>query len=104
MENWRAYVLLIRAALSYAIKNHPYMTVWIVCLLGTEIHGAVADPEEASLLGGILVVFLPLIIKRLFIAAISLDSYERCKISMERARRKELFWKYIKEYIEKKVG
>lgn len=97
-------MLLIRAALSYAIKKHPYMTVWIVSSLGAEIHGAIADPEGASLVGGILVAFLPLIIKRLFIAAISLDSYERFEISMERARRKELFWKYIKEYIEKKAG
>lgn len=104
MSQKRAYKILIRASLSYAWKKHPYMTVWVVACILTGICRSVMNMSVAELLLGIVTGLLPLIIKKIGRALLSLDSWERADFQLEKRCKREAFTNYIKEYTEKIVN
>lgn len=101
MEQKKVYMSLIKASLSYAWKKHAYMTTWItVCILAGICRG-IANISISELFLGIITGMLPLIIKGIGRAILSLDSQERADFYKEKMRKREAFTNYIKEYIEK---
>ena len=104
MGRKKAYVLVMRATLSYIWKKHPYMTIWVVIGVLVGIYEGIAYMSIAKFFGGLLAGLLPLILKWIARALLSLDSWERSKFQMERMRRRETYTNYVKEYTEKLIN
>ena len=104
MSQKGACKILIRASLSYAWKKHPYMTVWVVVCILAGICRGVMNTSVVDLLFGVITGLLPLIVKEIGRAILSLDSWERADFQLEKRRKREAFMNYIKEYTEKIVN
>lgn len=97
----KSYLIIVKAAVSYVWKTHPYMMTWIMACMAAGVYEGIVGQSIGILFSCILAGALPLIARYIGRALLSLDSSERFRFEMKRKRSKELFMKHLQDYIEK---
>lgn len=101
MGQKEACMILIKASISYAWKKHTYITAWVMMCMLVGVCRGITNLSISALFFGIVTGLLPLVIKGIGRALLSLDSWERANFKLEKMRKREAFTNYIKEYTEK---
>lgn len=76
-EKNNPYIILAKATISYIWKYHPYMLACVISGIIAGIYMAITESDATKLISGIIIGFSPMIIKKIGIAILSLDSSER---------------------------
>ncbi len=103
MNRKDAYMIVAKAAASYVIKKHPYMTAWITICTAVGIYMGITEMSVSMMAAGILTGLLPSIAKSVGRALLSLDDWERIKFGREKERKRKIFTEYLEEYAKKAV-
>lgn len=101
MKRNNPYIILLKATISYMWKNHPYMLACVISGIISGIYMAITESNATKLISGIIIGFSPMIIKKIGIAILSLDSSERIDFWRAKMYRREEYKKYVKEYVER---
>lgn len=101
MKQNNPYIILAKATISYIWKNHPYMLACVISGIISGIYMAITELDATKLISGIIIGFSPMIIKKIGIAILSLDSSERIGFWKAKMYRREKYKNYVKEYVEK---
>lgn len=76
----------------------------LACVISGIIAGiymAITESDATKLISGIIIGFSPMIIKKIGIAILSLDSSERIDFWKAKMHRRERYKNYVKKYVEK---
>lgn len=103
MNRKDAYMIVVKAAVSYAVKKHPYMTAWIAICTAAGIYIGITEMRVSMLFVGILTGLLPTIAKSAGRTMLSLDGWERIRFGREKEQKRKMFFEYLEEYAEKAV-
>lgn len=103
MSQRKTYLLLAKAVACYGIKEHIYMTAWIVTCMIYGVYDGVKTQSVNALIIAWITAFIPLIIKNLSTAILSIDRWDRQKIREKKERKRENFRKYIERYLEENI-
>ena len=101
MKKNNPYIILAKATISYIWKYHPYLLACVISGIIAGIYMAITESDATKLISGIIIGFSPMIIKKIGIAILSLDSSERIDFWKAKMHRRERYKNYVKKYVEK---
>ena len=97
----KAIMKMTAGVISYLFKYRPYITVWIVCCIGTGIHESIADHDVGRLIACALFAFAPLIIKRILLMISRIGGRNRYDDKFFGIVPKGRFMNYMNQYMSK---